>query len=80
MLDNAANKLQLKILDSDMDVVTKTKYLGFHVDNSLDWKEHIKAVSLKVSRTIGFLIHAKNVLPVNSVKTLYLGIVGPHFR
>ena len=50
------------------------------VDNSLDWKEHIKAVSTKLSRAIGFLKHAKNILAIASLKTLYSSIVEPHFR
>ena len=79
-LNNAAEKLHLKIRGSELDVVNKTTYLGVHVDNSLDWKEHIKTVSTKVSRAIGFLKHAKNILPIASLKTLYSSIVEPHFR
>ena len=69
--NNAAEKLHLKIRGSELDVVNKTIYLGAHVDNSLDWKEHIKAVSTKLSRAIGFLKHVKNILPIASLKTLY---------
>ena len=43
-------------------------------------EEQIKAVSTKVSRAIGFLRHAKSFLPMESLKTLYTGIVEPHFR
>ena len=35
---------------------------------------------MKVSRAIGFLRHAKSFLPLASLKTLYTGIVEPHFR
>ena len=49
MLNNTAEKLNLEIRGRELDVVMKTKYLGVQVDNSLDWKEHIKAVSCKVS-------------------------------
>ena len=79
-LNNAAEKLHLKIRGSELDVVNKTKYLGVYVDNGLDWKEHIKTVSTKASRAIGFLKHAKNILPIDSLKTLYSSIVEPHFR
>ena len=79
-LNNAAGKLNLEISGRELDVVKKTKYLGVRDDNSLYWKEHIKAVSSKVSRAIGFLKHARNILPVASLKTLFLGIVEPHFR
>ena len=40
----------------------------------------INAVATKVSRAIGFLRHAKSFLPKASLKTLYTGIVEPHFR
>ena len=72
--------LALKIRDNELEVVQKTKYLGVQIDCSLDWKEQIKAVSTKVSRVIGFLRHAKSFLPLASLKTLYTGIVEPHFR
>ena len=50
----------LKIRDNELEIIQKTKYLGVQIDNSLNWKEHIKTVSTKVSRGIGFLKHAKN--------------------
>ena len=79
-LNNAAEKLNLEIRGRELDVFKKTKYLGVQVDNSLDWKEHLKAVSSKVSRAIGFLKHARNILPMASLKTLYSCIVEPNFR
>ena len=79
-LNNAAGKPNLEIRGRELDVVKKTKYLSVQVNNSLDWKKHIKAVSSKVSRAIGFLKHARNILPMASLKTLYSGIVEPHFR
>ena len=74
--------LDLKIRDNELEVVQKTKYLGVQIDCCLNWKEQIKAVSTKVSRAIGFLRHAKSFLPQASLKirTLYTGIVEPHFR
>ena len=71
--------LELKIRENELEVVQKTKYLGVQIDCNLDWKEQIKAVSTKVSRAIGFLRHAKSFLPMASLKTLYTGIVEPHF-
>ena len=54
-LNNAAQILHLTFRGSDLDVVSKTKYFGVHVDESLHWKEHIKTVSTKLSRAIEFL-------------------------
>ena len=72
--------LKLKIRDSELEVVKKTKYLGVQIDCSLDWKEQIKAVFTKVSRAVGFLKQAKSFLPKETLQTLYTGIVEPHFR
>ena len=79
-LKNRNEALELKIRNNELEVVQKIKYLGLQIDCSLDWKEQIKAVSVKVSRAIGFLRHAKSFLPMASLKTLYTGIVEPHFR
>ena len=57
-----------------------TKYLGVQVDNTLDWREHTKKISSKVSRAIGFLEHARSFLPEESLRILYTGIVEPHFH
>ena len=59
---------------------SKAKYLGVQTDCSLDKKEQIKAVSAKVSRALGFLKHAKNSLPRETLKTLCTDIVEPQIR
>ena len=79
-LNNAAGNLKLENLGSELDILTKTKYLGVQVYNRLDWNEHIKAISSKVSRAIGLLTYAKNTLSIASVKTLCKSILESHFR
>ena len=79
-LQNQSHDLCVKIKGTGLDTVTNTKYLGVNIDSSLDWKEHIKAISSKVSRAIGSLKHARGFLPQDTLKTLYTGIVEPHFR
>ena len=70
----------MKIRDNDLEVVKKIKYLGVQIDRYLDWTQQIKAVSGKVSRTVGFLRHAKSFLPKETLHNLYTGKVEPHFR
>ena len=79
-LEEANLILELNICDTAIDNAPKTKYLGVHIDGNLNWKEHIKAVSSKVSRAIGFLKYAKKFLPLATVIKLYTSIVEPHFR
>ena len=80
ILKSSNHNLELNIRENELEIVQKTKYLGVQIDCSLDWKEQIKAVSAKVSRAVGFLKHAKKFLPRETLKTLYTGIVEPHFR
>ena len=80
ILKSQGESMVLKICDNELEEVQNTKYLGVQIDSSLDWKEQIKAVSTKVSRAVGFLKHAKSFLPKETLKTLYTGIVEPHFR
>ena len=72
--------LQIKIHGTELEVVNKIKYLGVQVDNSLDWKSQVQAVSLKVSRGLGLLKHAKKFLPFSALTNLYTSIIEPHFR
>ena len=54
ILKSCNEDLNFKIRDNELEIIQKTKYLGVQIDNSLNWKEHIKTVSAKVSRAIGF--------------------------
>ena len=73
-------KLSLKIRDHELEVVDTTKYLGLQIDNSLDWKYHVSVLSSKVSKAVGFLKHAKSILPLETLNKLCAGIVEPHLR
>ena len=73
-------KLSLKISDHELEVADTTKYLGLQIDNSLDWKYHASVLSSKVSKAVGFLVHAKSILPLETLNKLYAGIVEPRFR
>ena len=79
-LDKSNQNLQVKINRMELEVVSKIKYLQVLLDNSLDWKDQVRAVSLKVSRGLGILKHAKNCLPFSALTSLYTSIVEPHFR
>ena len=72
--------LELEIQGAEIEVVQNTKYLGVQVDNTQDWREHTKTISSNVSRAIGFPKYARSFLPEESLRTLYTGIVEPHFR
>ena len=62
-LDKSNQNLKVKIQGTELEVVSKIKYLEVLLDNSLDWKDQIWVVSLKVSRTLGILKHAEKFIP-----------------
>ena len=79
-LNKSNQNLQVNINGTELEVVSKIKLLGVLLDNSLDWKEQVQAVSLKVSRGLGILKHSKKFLPFSALTSLYTSIVEPHFQ
>ena len=79
-LINRNKNLNLAIRNTELEMIRNNKYLGVAIDNSLNWKVHIKSVSAKASKSIGFLRHAKAFLPQQTLKRLSTGIVELHFR
>ena len=58
-LNTSNQNLQVKINGTELEIVSKIKLLGVLLDSSLEWKEQVQAVSLKVCRGLGILKHAK---------------------
>ena len=73
-------KTELKISEELIEQKTSVKYLGIQIDNQLKWKEHVASVSMKVSRVIGMIKYAKKILPPETLKLLYRGLIEPHIR
>ena len=72
ILRNQAEQLNLHIRHNDLDVVQCTKYLGVHIDNTLDWKNHIQEVSKKISRSLGLIRYAKRFYLLSHLKIFTL--------
>jgi hypothetical protein len=54
------------------------KFLGFFVDESLNFKYHIQYISKKLSTALYFIRNAKNVLSTKSLKALYYSLFHCH--
>ena len=78
VLKSQTEQLNLHIHDKDLDSVQSIKYPRVHIDNTLDWKKHTQEISKKIS--LGLIKYAKRFLPLDSLKSLYTGLVDPHFR
>ena len=57
-------QLNLYIHDTDLDGVQSFKYLGVHIDNSLDWKKQTQKVSKKILQSLVLIKYVKRFLPL----------------
>lgn len=54
------------------------KFLGVYIDQNLNYKYHIKQISLKVSKAMFFIRTAKNFLTISALKSLYYSLIHCH--
>ena len=55
--------------------VLSQKHLGLILDNKLNFQEHLKNILNKVDKTIGLLQKLQNILPRESLLTIYKSFV-----
>ena len=72
--------LVLKIDDIVIDKVEKTKLLGVIINSSLTWRDHIKIICNKVSKSIGIMLRVKKNVDANVLKMLYHSLIQPYFQ
>ena len=70
--------LNIKIDETKIEEVKKTKFLGVIIDNKLTWKDHVAHVASKVSRGMGVITKARNYLNRKGLLTLYYTFVYPY--
>ena len=55
-------------------------FLGFKIDENLNWNHHVNHISNKISKTIGVLNVTKSFLPKYILKTLYNSLIMPYLQ
>ena len=75
---NAIKNVKLSINGAKLEEVSYAKYLGILIDNKLKWKEHLNAISLKLSKGIGLLAKIRHYVPRNALRSLYFTFINPH--
>ena len=56
------------------------KHLGMLLDDKLSYEHHLKSVLNKVKKTIGLLRKFQQILPRQSLITIYKSFIRPRFR
>ena len=57
----------LKINDSDIELVENFNFLGIQLDNNLNWKTHTNLIANKLSKYSGILNRLKRYLPLFAI-------------
>ena len=70
----------LKINSEPIERVTEFNFLGFTIDEHLNWSPHIQKVSNKISRTLGIMNRLKRFLPTNILRLIYNSLILPYFQ
>lgn len=64
---------------SNVPFVDGIKFLGLQLDNKLNMNEHISYIAGKLSKTIGILYKLHNIIPTQSMISLYYALFYPYF-
>ena len=70
--------VEITINNTAITRVNSTKFLGVIIDEKLNWKEQIKSVRAKLSKSMFMLNRAKCTLKYDAMLMLYNSIVLPH--
>ena len=76
----ATNISMLPIMcnNNTIEYVTNFKFLGIIMDDKLTWKEHINSICGKLLKIIYILRTIKNIVPTNTLRTIYTSLIQPH--
>ena len=77
--ENLSLKLPLlHIGNCEINRVTSTRFLGVILDENVNWKAHISAITTKLAKIIGIMYKAKPFLNQNSMLSLYNAFFNPY--
>ena len=54
------------------------KHLGLHLDEKLNFSQHINIKNSKANKGIGTIKRLSHILPRKSLLTIYKSFIGPH--
>ena len=74
-------KISIPEIQIENTVISYSKvidFLGFRLDDNLNWNDHLEKLSCKLSRPLGIINKLKYVLPRNVLLQLYNSLFLPH--
>ena len=58
---------KIRINNENIERKSHTKFLHVYVDENLNWKEHVNLIANKVSKSIGIITKAMQILPFHAI-------------
>ena len=74
------NNLEIKIGQQILERQKSGKFLGVVLDEKLTFKEHLSAITTKVSKLVGLFYKLKQKFPSEVMHKLYYSLVYPHLN
>ena len=73
------HQFDVKINEHYLERAKTYKYLGIDLDESLSWDSHIDSVVKKASAGLGAIKRVRNLVPRETLITIYKALVQPYF-
>jgi hypothetical protein len=67
--------LIVKIGNSNLDIVSSTKFLGINIDHNLKFEIYVDQLCSKLSRSVGIMRRVSPLLPARLMKSLYYSLI-----
>ena len=82
LFSNHKTNIQVKIQVEGVEIerVSENKFLGVIIDEKINWKQHIKYIQTKISRSISVLGKSKHILDYKALRILYCSMVLPYLN
>ena len=79
LISNVASTLPEDVIFDGhiLDIVSEIKFLGITIDNDVKYDKHIQSIRIKISKTIGIMRRLSCIVPLESLKTIYLSLINP---
>ena len=72
--------IDLLINNNPIDRVHEFKFLGFLIDENLNWSKHTTYISTKIAKNIGMLYKLRKTLNTNTLRNLYFALIHPYLN
>ena len=71
-------KLNIWANGNQIDEVQEFNFLCITIDQNITWTQHIRQISIKISRVIGVLHKLKRIFPQHILRLIYNSLIHPH--